>query len=195
MKLIKICFTACIMLSIITGCSGPVEKKEPERSVQDTLRYYLDAMKQQDGLAMAEVTLTEEGFDFSIQQEDMDALGLDLENAQKFYAYLLDFDYDLKEAEEQEKEASIGVSVSTYALRDVLNQAVEEHQEMFGEINGASISEEEKNKQIAEILISSFAEAEKTHSFEFTFHLKLINHVWKIQNDDELPFYEQLFSS
>lgn len=188
-------FKVCLMLSIcLCGCQKEPEVKAPEVSVSDTMKLYLSAIKEQDGLEMSRYTDQEHGLDFRIEEADAQALGMNIETAQELYSYVLDFHYTMDPETIQEQTASIVVHVSAYPINETLNNAVEEHKEEFGEINGEDLNEEEKNNKIASILVASFANAEKTYTFDYTFHLTLVDQVWKIKEEDGEGFYQALFT-
>lgn len=188
-------FGVCLLLSIwLFGCQKEMEVKAPEVGVSDTMKLYLSAIKEQDGLEMSKYTEQEHGLDFRIEEADAQALGMNIETAQDLYQYVLDFNYTLDPEAIQEQTASIVVHVSAYPIDETLNKAVEEHKEEFGEINGEDLNEEEKNNKIAAILVSSFANAEKTYTFDYTFHLTLVDQVWKIKEEDGEEFYQALFA-
>lgn len=179
--------TACLF-----GCQ--TVEKEPEVNVPDTLSLYLDAIKKQDGLKMSEHTVDGHGLDFSIDESDAQAVGMNVEIAKDLYQYVLDFTYELVPATINEKEATITAHISAYPIEATITKAVEDHKEEFGKINGEDIGEDEKNNKIARIITDSFKEAERSYTFDYTFHLVVMDQEWKVKEGDGEAFYQALFA-
>ena len=75
----------------------------------------------------------------------------------------------------------------------MLKDIAAKKEERFQEINGDDMSEKEKNKKIADIIIAEFKNAKRTRQFDVVFHLQLTEDEWLIQPQDEAMLLEQLF--
>ena len=183
-----------VMLSMlfICGCSSE-EKAMPEQSPKEVLQLYLEAIKKQDGVTMADHTSDQSGVDFTISEEDAKAWGLNKESMQKLYAQLLNFTYTCDEAVINETKAEIKLHVKAYDLSEVLSDIVSKQEENFQAINGDDLSEADKNQKIADIIIEEFQKAERSKSFDMTMRLQLVDNKWLIESQDGAKLLEQLF--
>lgn len=183
-----------MLLMSLWGCSQGEESKESVKlSVTDTMKQYLDALNAQDGMTMASLTIANSGFDLTISEADAQELGMDMDTARKFYEQLLNFDYTLESETVKGDQAEIVAHISTYDMDQVLGDIVEAHKEEFAEIYDQDLEAEEKNQQIAAIIVDALAEEAYTYDFDVTFHLQLIDQVWLIDNADELKLLDALF--
>lgn len=184
----------CVMLTmlILCGCTGE-KAVEVKHAPGDVIQLYLDAVKKQDGLTMAEYTLDHNGVDFSVSEEDAKAWGLHQESMRKLYKQLLNFNYTSDEAVISDTNAEVTVHVQAYDIQKVLKDIVAKKEERFQEINGDDLSEKEKNKKIADIIVGEFKNAKRTFQFDVVFHLQLVENEWLIQPQDEAMLLEQLF--
>lgn len=163
-------------------------------SVSDTTKQFLNALRVQDGLTMAELTVSREGFDFTISESDAQAIGMGQVQAQRFYKQIWKFEYSLGSETVNEDHAQIKAYIHAYDIEAILNETVAANQEVFASIDEENISEEEKNAKVADILIQAFTSQEKTYQFEIIFHLQRIDGVWLIENEDALTFVNTLFT-
>lgn len=194
MKIVRKLFVWGMALLLICGCSQGEEISEaPALSVTETMTQYLNALKKQDGMSMAELTVEHSGFDFTISEADAQELGMDLATARKFYEQLLTFEYTMDKETVNGNQAEIVVHISTYDLDQVLADIVEAHKEEFGEIYDMDLTEDEKNQKIATIIVDAFSEEARSYQFDVTFHLQLIDQVWLIDNADEQALFQSLF--
>ncbi len=185
----------CMLLTAV-GCQQQSEEEvKPQRSPSDTVKLYLDAIKAEDGLAMAQLTVDHSGMDFTISEAEAQGLGLDQANLQKLYAEILAFDYTIEQEIVHDHNAEISVNIQAYDINQVINDIVTKNEEAFGEINGEDADEKAKNQKIADIMIAEFAKAEKTSSFTVVFHLQLVDQTWLIQAEDASTLITQLFNS
>lgn len=183
-----------MLLMSLWGCSQGEESKESVKlSVTDTMKQYLDALNVQDGMTMASLTIANSGFDLTISEADAQELDMDMDTARKFYEQLLNFDYTLESETMKGDQAEIVAHISTYDMDQVLGDIVEAHKEEFAEIYDQDLEAEEKNQQIAAIIVDALAEEAYTYDFDVTFHLQLIDQVWLIDNADELKLLDALF--
>lgn len=182
----------CILL--VVGCQ---KKEPPVITPSQVLDTYLTAMKAQDGNAMAKVTESGKGDDFTILEEDAASIGLSGEVLQDFYAYLLSFTYTINTESIQLKEdkASVDVTIQTYDILSVWNAGVEAHKDEFGKIKGGEGSDEEKSQQIATILIKEFENAEQSYTAPYTFQFVLVEDTWKLKDDELSSFYQILLNT
>jgi len=181
-----------VAFCILAGCSDK-SQQVPDVSANDTLKQYLHAMKEQDGLAMAEWSVDHTSFDFTVSDTDAQEIGLNKEIVQAFHQQLLTFTYASDPEKVADDRAEITIHVSAYDINQIVNDTVEEHKDEFGEINAEDISEEEKNSKIADILVKAFKDKDKTYTFTMTFHLRLVENVWLVENADALTFVDMLF--
>ncbi len=143
---------------------------------------------------MADLTVDQEGFDFTISEGDAQAIGMVQEQAMRFYKQILQFEYSLGAETVNEDHAQIKAYINAYDIDTILKETVSANQEAFASIYEENISEEEKNTKVADILIQAFTSRERTYQFEVTFHLQLIDGVWLIENEDAMTFMNTLFS-
>lgn len=181
-----------VMMLILCGCTGEKEI-EVKHSPSEVIQLYLEAVKKQDGLTMAEYTLDHNGVDFSINEEDAKAWGLHQDSMQKLYEQLLNFSYTSDEAVISDTSAEITLHIQAYDIQKVLKSIVAKKEERFQEINGDDLSEKDKNKKIADIIIAEFKKAKQSFQFDIVFHLQLVENEWLIQPQDEAMLLEQLF--
>ena len=183
-----------VMLSMlfICGCSSE-EKVMPEQSPKEVLQLYLEAIKKQDGVTMADHTSDQSGVDFTISEEDAKVWGLNKDSMWKLYAQLLNFTYTCDEAVVNETKAEIKIHVQAYDLSEVLTDIVSKQEETFQAINGDDLSEADKNQKIADIIIEEFQNAERSKSFDMTMRLQLVDNKWLIESQDGEKLLEQLF--
>lgn len=183
-----------VILSIlfICGCRSE-EKVMPEQSPKAVLQLYLEAIKKQDGMVMADHTSDQSGVDFTISEEDAKVWGLNKDSMWKLYAQLLNFTYTCDEAVVNETKAEIKIHVQAYDLSEVLTDIVSKQEETFQAINGDDLSEADKNQKIADIIIEEFQNAERSKSFEMTMRLQLVDNKWLIESQDGEKLLEQLF--
>lgn len=188
-------FLLLLTLSIllISGCQSKVAA-EPKQSPKEVLQLYLEAVKKQDGLAMADYTLDHSGVDFTISEEEAKTLGLRRESIKKLYAQLLNFTYKSDESSIYETKAEIKLHVQAYDISKVLADIVKKQEENFQEINGNDLSEADKNQKIADIIIEEFQHAERTKSFDLVVHLELVENQWLIDPKDEAKLLGMLFA-
>ena len=184
----------CVMLTMLILCCCTGEKEiEVKHAPGDVMQLYLEALKKQDGLTMAEYTLDHNGVDFSINDEDAKAWGLHKDSMRKLYEQPLNFNYTSDEAVISDSNAEITLHVQAYDIQKVLKDIAAKKEERFQEINGDDMSEKEKNKKIADIIIAEFKNAKRTRQFDVVFHLQLTEDEWLIQPQDEAMLLEQLF--
>ncbi len=183
-----------VILSIlfICGCRSE-EKVMPEQSPKAVLQLYLEAIKKQDGMVMADHTSDQSGVDFTISEEDAKVWGLNKDSMWKLYAQLLNFTYTCDEAVVNETKAEIKIHVQAYDLSEVLTDIVSKQEETFQAINGDDLSEADKNQKIADIIIEEFQNAERSKSFDMTMRLQLVDNKWLIESQDGEKLLEQLF--
>lgn len=179
----------CILLCLF-GCTHA----EPMVSVSDTVKLYLSALKKQDSKSMTAYMEQAKTYDFTIEQAEVEKIGVDKQIVQQFYEHIFDFSFTLDPEKLNENGAEISAYIKTYHIMPLLEEAVRKHKEEFKQINGEEISDEEKSDKIANIIIRSFEQAKKERDFVFVFHLKIENREWKILQEDEDAFIEQLFS-
>lgn len=177
----------------ISGCHSEVQI-EPKQSPKEVLQLYLEAVKKQDGLTMADYTLDHSGVDFTISEEEAKTWGLRSESMQKLYVQLLNFTYKSDEAVINEPKAEIKLYVQAYDVSKVLEDIVKKQEENFQEINGDDLSDADKNQKIADIIVEEFQNAERTKSFDLIVHLQLAENEWLIDPKDEAKLLEMLFA-
>ncbi len=183
-----------VILSIlfICGCRSE-EKVMPEQSPKAVLQLYLEAIKKQDGMVIADHTSDQSGVDFTISEEDAKVWGLNKDSMWKLYAQLLNFTYTCDEAVVNETKAEIKIHVQAYDLSEALTDIVSKQEETFQAINGDDLSEADKNQKIADIIIEEFQNAERSKSFDMTMRLQLVDNKWLIESQDGEKLLEQLF--
>lgn len=191
-KGILVVFLCMIFLTV--GCQQQSEEGKPQRSINDTVKLYLDAIKAQDGFAMAELTTDHSGMDFTISEAEARSLGLDQANLQKLYTQILTFDYTIDQETVHDLNAEVSVKIQAYDINQVINDIVTKNAEAFGEINGEDIEEDAKKQKIADMMTAEFAKAEKTASFSAVFHLQLIDQTWLIHAEDAGTLIDKLFN-
>lgn len=183
-----------VILSMLFICGCRSEEKEmPEQSPKAVLQLYLEAIKKQDGMVMADHTSDQSGVDFTISEEDAKVWGLNKDSMWKLYAQLLNFTYTCDEAVVNETKAEIKIHVQAYDLSEVLTDIVSKQEETFQAINGDDLSEADKNQKIADIIIEEFQNAERSKSFDMTMRLQLVDNKWLIESQDGEKLLEQLF--
>lgn len=184
-----------LTLSVVAGCCGePQAELKPKQTPQEVLQLYLEAVKKQDGLTMAEYTTDHSGIDFTISEQDAKTWGLHQDSLKKLYAQLLNFTYTCDDAIITETTAEIKVHVQAYDIQKVLADIVAAQEETFQEINGDDFSEADKNQKIADIIIDEFRHAERSRSFELTMHLQLTENEWLTDAKDGTKLTELLFA-
>ena len=181
-----------LSMLFICGCRSE-EKVMPEQSPKAVLQLYLEAIKKQDGMVMADHTSDQSGVDFTISEEDAKVWGLNKDSMWKLYAQLLNFTYTCDEAVVNETKAEIKIHVQAYDLSEVLTDIVSKQEETFQAINGDDLSEADKNQKIADIIIEEFQNAERSKSFDMTMRLQLVDNKWLIESQDGEKLLEQLF--
>ena len=181
-----------LSMLVICGCRSE-EKVMPEQSPKAVLQLYLEAIKKQDGMVMADHTSDQSGVDFTISEEDAKVWGLNKDSMWKLYAQLLNFTYTCDEAVVNETKAEIKIHVQAYDLSEVLTDIVSKQEETFQAINGDDLSEADKNQKIADIIIEEFQNAERSKSFDMTMRLQLVDNKWLIESQDGEKLLEQLF--
>ena len=181
-----------LSMLFICGCRSE-EKVMPEQSPKAVLQLYLEAIKKQDGMVMADHTSDQSGVDFTISEEDAKVWGLNKDSMWKLYAQLLNFTYTCDEAVVNETKAEIKIHVQAYDLSEVLTDIVSKEEETFQAINGDDLSEADKNQKIADIIIEEFQNAERSKSFDMTMRLQLVDNKWLIESQDGEKLLEQLF--
>lgn len=181
-----------LSMLFICGCRSE-EKVMPEQSPKAVLQLYLEAIKKQDGMVMADHTSDQSGVDFTISEEDAKVWGLNKDSMWKLYAQLLNFTYTCDEAVINETKAEIKIHVQAYDLSEVLTDIVSKQEETFQAINGDDLSEADKNQKIADIIIEEFQNAERSKSFDMTMRLQLADNKWLIESQDGEKLLEQLF--
>ena len=181
-----------LSMLFICGCRSE-EKVMPEQSPKAVLQLYLEAIKKQDGMVMADHTSDQSGVDFTISEEDAKVWGLNKDSMWKLYAQLLNFTYTCDEAVVNETKAEIKIHVLAYDLSEVLTDIVSKQEETFQAINGDDLSEADKNQKIADIIIEEFQNAERSKSFDMTMRLQLVDNKWLIESQDGEKLLEQLF--
>ena len=194
MRIVRRLWIWGMMFLLLCGCTqGEEPIKTPSLSVTDTMKQYLDALIAQDGMTMANLTIEDSGFDFTITDADAQELGMDTDTARKLYKQLLTFNYKLEPETVNGDQAEILVHISTYDLNQVLTDIVEAHKEEFAEIYDQELEEEEKNQEIASIIVDAVAQESRSYNFDVTFHLQLIDQVWLIDNADEQSLFQAFF--
>ena len=192
-KWIRICLCVC-MVSAVFGCS-PKKAEAPKYTAQETLTQYIEAMKKQDGVAMSEFTISGTGDNFAISSADAEAIGFGADMIQSLFNSLFSFTYTMEEQPtDASDKTSFIVSITTYDVKQVLNDAVEANSETFAEIQQNNESED-ANKQIADILVSAFQEAPLEYQNSFTFELDLIDNAWKVDDSNVQDFYALLLNT
>lgn len=181
-----------LSMLFICGCRSE-EQVMPEQSPKAVLQLYLEAIKKQDGMVMADHTSDQSGVDFTISEEDAKVWGLNKDSMWKLYAQLLNFTYTCDEAVVNETKAEIKIHVQAYDLSEVLTDIVSKQEETFQAINGDDLSEADKNQKIADIIIEEFQNAERSKSFDTTMRLQLVDNKWLIESQDGEKLLEQLF--
>lgn len=181
-----------LSMLFICGCRSE-EQVMPEQSPKAVLQLYLEAIKKQDGMVMADHTSDQSGVDFTISEEDAKVWGLNKDSMWKLYAQLLNFTYTCDEAVVNETKAEIKIHVQAYDLSEVLTDIVSKQEETFQAINGDDLSEADKNQKIADIIIEEFQNAERSKSFDMTMRLQLVDNKWLIESQDGEKLLEQLF--
>ncbi len=181
-----------LSMLFICGCRSE-EKVMPEQSPKAVLQLYLEAIKKQDGMVIADHTSDQSGVDFTISEEDAKVWGLNKDSMWKLYAQLLNFTYTCDEAVVNETKAEIKIHVQAYDLSEVLTDIVSKQEETFQAINGDDLSEADKNQKIADIIIEEFQNAERSKSFDMTMRLQLVDNKWLIESQDGEKLLEQLF--
>ena len=112
-----------LSMLFICGCRSE-EKVMPEQSPKAVLQLYLEAIKKQDGMVMADHTSDQSGVDFTISEEDAKVWGLNKDSMWKLYAQLLNFTYTCDEAVVNETKAEIKIHVQAYYLSELLKDIV-----------------------------------------------------------------------
>ncbi len=181
-----------LSMLFICGCRSE-EKVMPEQSPKAVLQLYLEAIKKQDGMVIADHTSDQSGVDFTISEEDAKVWGLNKDSMWKLYAQLLNFTYTCDEAVVNETKAEIKIHVQAYDLSEALTDIVSKQEETFQAINGDDLSEADKNQKIADIIIEEFQNAERSKSFDMTMRLQLVDNKWLIESQDGEKLLEQLF--
>lgn len=181
---------------LLSGCAQESKVSEqPKITAADTMTKYLDALIDQDGMTMADLSVEHSGYDLTFTEADAQKLGMDSATASKFYEQLLNFRYTLEPETVNGDQAEIVAHITTYDLNQVLSDVTEAHKEEFAEIYDQDIEAEAKNQEIAKIIVDAMAEAERTYQFDFTFHLQLVDQEWLIVNEDGKNLFKELFSS
>lgn len=183
---------AMLMLLILCGCKSQT-KPAPVHTPDEVMQLYLEAVKQQDGLTMAEYTIDHNGIDFSISDEEAKAMGLQKDIMQKLYDYLLNFTYTNDVAAIKDTTAEIKLHIKAYDIQKCLSDIVKKKEESFQEINGDDLSEADKNQKIADIIVNEFKNAKRTYKFDVVFHLQLVENEWLINSQDEAKLMDNLF--
>ncbi|MCI9312284.1 MAG: hypothetical protein HFE68_02855 [Erysipelotrichaceae bacterium] len=181
-------FGLCLWLG---GCEE--QARQRSISISDTTKQYLNAIQLQDGLRMAELSVDQVGFDFTISASEAAAIGMGQVQTQRFYKQILQFEYSLGTEIINEDHAQIQAFVRAYPITTVLEECAVAKADEFAAIQKENMSDTEKNAKIADVFIAAFAEYEKTYQFEITFHLQRVDEVWLIENADAQEFIEQLF--
>lgn len=183
-----------LLLALLTGCYKAEVQTQPEVSFQTVMTQYLTAIKQQDEQALASMRIDATPIDFKVSESEAETLGMSIENAQKFYQKVMAFEDEIIATTDLGDEATCEVHIKTYDISRILADAVAAHEEEFQKINEKDLSDTEKNDQIADILLASFEQANRTYEFQLTFTLKKTSEGWKVSKVED-AFFQLLFSS
>ena len=155
-----------LSMLFICGCRSE-EKVMPEQSPKAVLQLYLEAIKKQDGMVMADHTSDQSGVDFTISEEDAKVWGLNKDSMWKLYAQLLNFTYTCDEAVVNETKAEIKIHVQAYDLSEVLTDIVSKQEETSQAINGDDLSDnkwliesQDGEKLLEQLFVMKAAQAE-----------------------------------
>lgn len=185
-------FSLCI---ILMACSSHQEEHNAQSDAQAALTKYLDAFRQQKETELKQLDADGKIVDFSITQGEAEQLGMEREQAQKFYQSILDFEAEVEQMTLTDGKAEGKVHIKAYDIDQILQDAQAANADDFTEIQERSdLSEKEKSNLITTQLLDAFSSASRTYEFDIIFHLQSIQGEWKISEGD-VQLLTMLFSS